>query len=50
VRKGTSQWQRERHGDPGALMFRETFDQARARLQRSFEAMARRVAEQLGAD
>jgi len=50
ARKGTSQWQRERHGDPGALMFRETYDQARARLQRSFEAMARRVAEQLGAD
>ncbi len=49
ARKGTSQWQRERHGDPGALMFRETFDQARAGLVRDFDALARRVAQQLGA-
>lgn len=48
-RKGTSQWQRDRHGKPGAEMFLETFDRNRATLLRDFEAMARRVAEQLGA-
>lgn len=48
ARKGTSQFQRDRHGDPGALMFREAFEQNRAQLVREFEAMAQRIAAQIG--
>lgn len=48
ARRGTSQWQRERRGTPGAEMFLETFEAERGRLQREFEAVAQRIAAQIG--
>lgn len=47
ARRGTSAFQRARHGKSGAEMFLETYEAERAALVQEFEAMAQRLVDEL---
>lgn len=47
ARRGTSQWQRDKRGTPGAEMFLEAFEGLQAQIARDFEALAQRLADEL---